>query len=285
MAFTVVGGVGYDSIDRSNPDPSSTRYADNDETSYRIELRKSMHETINGSFSYTYSDRESDILRYSAYNQEDWVAPLHMADRERDKYKLRLDWVPISPLSMQFIYEYSDDEYDLGAASQGVTEGTTSLISLDASYRINDDWTVNGWISRDETEYDRNQGSSLNPWYSNLEYKGDAIGLGVRGIVNWVHKVGADLQYGKDEASYGIIDTASLPADLPDTNYRYWRYSLYGEYVLDSNSGIRADYVYHQYKNDEWAWNDWVYQDGTTVDLANDEDVHFIGVSFYHRWR
>ncbi len=291
MGFTLVGGLGLDTINRSNPDPSATRYADNDETSYRLELRKSMHATLNGSFSYTYSDRESDDIRYSGNPADDWVAPLHMADRKRDNYKLLLDWMPVSPLSVQFLYQYSDDEYDLGLADFGVSDGKTSLISLDASYRINDDWTVNGWVSRDETEYDRRQGSPsgsgglVNPWSSQLDYKGDAVGLGVRGLVNWVHRVGANLQYGKDKAEYGINDPLGSGTDLPDTHYRYWRYHLFGEYVLDDFSGIRADYVYNKYKNDEWAWNDWVYADGTTVDLADDEDVHFIGVSFYYKWR
>lgn len=290
LGLTVIGGVGFDSIDRSHPDPSATRYADNDETSYRVELRKSMHETLNGSLSYTYSERDSDNLRFSGNPPEDWVAPVHMSDRKRDKYKVRLDWAPTNPLSLQFVYEYSDDDYDLGQADFGVKSGRTELISLDVAYRVNEDWMINAWVSRDESEYDRDQGSPsgsgglVNPWSSNLEYKGDAIGLGVRGLVAWQHRVGADLQYAQDEANYGINDPGGSP-DLPDTEYKYWRAHLFGEYMVDDFSGFRADYIYINYDNNEWAWNDWIYADGTTVNLEENEDIHFIGLSYYYKWR
>jgi MtrB/PioB family decaheme-associated outer membrane protein len=278
MGFKVIGGFAWDDIERSRPPLSSTLYADNTTENYRIELRRSMDETLNGSLSYTYSDREIDNAQRSGYNQADWIAVFSMSDRERDQYKLLLDWVPSEPLSIQFRYEYADDEYDLGVASYGRQEGSTELVSLDASYQLSEDWTLTGWITRDEQEFKQFTGGD---WTSDITYTGNSAGLGLRGLVGWVHTVGAELEYSKDESSYAI----DVDDDLPDIEYEYLRFNLYGNYVLDDNSGIRADWIYTKFENDEWAWDGFTYVDGTTVTVPDDEDVNFIGVSFYHRWR
>jgi MtrB/PioB family decaheme-associated outer membrane protein len=286
QGFSVVAGVARDDIERSRPDARSTLYADNTTDSYRLELRRGMSETLNGSLSYTYSDREAERLDRSGFDPEDWVAPVYLADRERDEYKLRLDWAVAAPLNLTFLYQYTDDEYDLGLASSGVQEGNTELVSLDASYRVNEDWTVTAWISRDKSQFEQlvgspNGGGTFPRATSDIAYRGNSIGLGVRGLVAWQHPVGADLQYGKDKSNYRI----DLADDLPEIEYRYLRAHLFGEYVLDENSGLRADYIYTNYDNNEWAWNDWIYADDTTVELEENEDIHFIGLSYYYKWR
>jgi hypothetical protein len=286
QGFSVVAGVARDDIERSRPDARSTLFADNTTDSYRIELRRSMDETLNGSLSYTFSDREAERLDRSGFAPEDWVAPVNLADRERDEYKLRLDWAVAAPLNLTFLYQYSDDEYDLGLASSGVQEGNTELVSLDASYRVNEDWTVTAWISRDKSQFEQlvgspNGGGTFPRATSDIAYRGNSIGLGVRGLVAWQHPVGADLQYGKDKSNYRI----DLADDLPEIEYRYLRAHLFGEYVLDESSGLRADYIYTNFDNNEWAWNDWIYGDGTTVELEENEDIHFIGLSYYYKWR
>ena len=279
MGFDLIGGFEWHDIERSRPPETSTLYADNTTESYRIELRRSMNELLNGSFSYTFSDRESDDRQRSGFDPADWVAVSSMADRERDQYRLRLDWTPSQVLAVQFTFQYTDDEYDTGLAPYGVQEGNSKLASVDVSYRINDDWSVTGWLTRDQTTWEQFTGGA--DWTSDIEYTGNSAGLGLRGTVNWVHKVGADVQYSRDESRYAI-DVAD---DLPDVEYKYWRFNLWGNYVIDENSGLRADWIYTRYENDDWTWDEFQYADGTTVVLPDDEDVNFLGVRFYYKWR
>jgi MtrB/PioB family decaheme-associated outer membrane protein len=287
QGFTILGGLGYDEIERSAPDDPDNRivhYADNEETSYRLELRRGMSETLNGSFSYTFRDREADNVRNSEHTPNYAVLSTHMAELERDEYRLALDWMPVEPLAVQFIYQLTDDEYD-PVEEYGLQEGETELVSIDASYKINDDWTLHGWYTRNELEITNRVINGANEWNGAQKITGDAVGLGLKGIVNWQHHVGADITYGRDESEYSIDDDAGSADDLPDVKYKYWQFNLWGNYVLDENSGIRADWIYTKYDNDDWAWDGWDYLGGTTVNLEDDEDVNFVGVSFYHKWR
>jgi MtrB/PioB family decaheme-associated outer membrane protein len=287
QGFTVLGGLGYDEIERSAPEDRDNRvvhYADNEETSYRLELRRGMSETLNGSFSYTYRDREVDNIRNSEHTPNYAVLSTHMAERKRDEYRLTVDWMPAEALAVQFVYQLTDDEYD-PVEEYGINEGETELISIDASYNITDDWTLHGWYTRNELEATNRVIAGANEWNGTQTVTGDALGLGLKGLVGWQHPVGADLTYGRDISEYSISDDAGTADDLPDVEYKYWQFNLWGAYVLDENSGIRADWIYTKYENDDWAWDGWDYLGGTTVNLEDDEDVNFLGVSFYYKWR
>jgi MtrB/PioB family decaheme-associated outer membrane protein len=285
MGFKALGGLGWDEIERSAPPGRSVGYADNEESSYRLELRRSMSENLNGSFSYTYRDRDAENVRLSANTGVEMLSP-NMSDRKRDEWRFVVDWMPTEPLAVQFTYQLTDDEYDK-ISSYGLREGETELISLDANYVINEDWTLTGWVTRDSSSilYDTFGNGGNGDWTGDVEYEGDSIGLGLRGLVAFQHHVGADVTYGKDKSKYGLQNVPVGTEPVPDVEYEYTRLNLWGEYVLNEFSGIRADWVYTKYENDEWAWNDWVYADGTTVSIEDDEDVNFVGVSFYYKWR
>ena len=66
---------------------------------------------------------------------------------------------------------------------------------------------------------------------------------------------------------------------------------LKGSYALNKASGVRLMYVYDRFKTDDWYWTvypagtTYAYADGTSVTEDPDQEVHFIGVSYYHRFR
>jgi MtrB/PioB family decaheme-associated outer membrane protein len=277
MGFKALGALGWDAMDRSAPPERSVSYADSEETSYRAEIRRSMSETLNGSFSYTYRDRDAENIRESEPSNDGVrIVPPNMSDRKRDEWRFVLDWMPSEPMAVQFTYQLTDDEYDR-ISMYGPIEGETELISLDASLMINEDWTVNGWIARDTSSIVNStcihptsrqtcvQDPGYIDWTSDVEYVGDSVGLGLRGLVAFQHHVGADVTYGKDKSKYGLRNVPAGTEPIPDIEYEYTRFNLWGEYVLNEFSGIRADWVYTKFENDEWAWNDWEYADGTTV--------------------
>ena len=59
---------------------------------------------------------------------------------------------------------------------------------------------------------------------------------------------------------------------------------LYGKYALDKKSGVRVDYIYDNYKTDDWTWSSWIYSDGTTVLQDPNQKVNFVGVSYYYKF-
>ena len=72
-------------------------------------------------------------------------------------------------------------------------------------------------------------------------------------------------------------------SSLPTIEYKLTTLTLFGEYALDEQQGLRVDYRYEQIKNNDWSWNNYTDYAGTTVTQLADESNHFIGVSYFYR--
>ena len=114
--FRLTGGVDVEEKKRNTSPVRIVSYRETtEEMSYRVELRRSMSETFTGAISYVYSDRDgSPFLTTTVINGapgSNLIAPLHLADRERDKVRFSSNWTPIDPLTIQFFVDYADDRY------------------------------------------------------------------------------------------------------------------------------------------------------------------------------
>jgi hypothetical protein len=143
--------------------------AKTDESTWRLQLRRAMSETINGSVAYLSSKRrgsswmtpETELVAGNLLSPGGgvapyvdvtattvpWTNPFAFADRNRNKWRLMADWAPVDKVSLQFNYENSKDDY--AAANAGLQKGTGQLFSMDANVALNDNWQVNGWASHD----------------------------------------------------------------------------------------------------------------------------------------
>ena len=123
MAFSLTGGLEYVEKKRNSPPVRSVDFREKtDETSYKAELRRSVAETVTGAVSYVHSVRRgSDWLpnfgNQTTVSTGDLIAPLHLADRDRDLVRLVLNWMPTEPLSLNFRVDAAQDDY----ASRGFT--------------------------------------------------------------------------------------------------------------------------------------------------------------------
>lgn len=296
MGFRVLGGLEHEIKERNVPyywlggslASVSTREK-TEETTYRLQMRRSLAETVNGALSYAHSNRGgSDYVNTVVNNGttgSNLMAPLHLADRERDKWRALVDWLPVQKLSLQFMAEDVQDDYS--GRTYGPRSGSAQNYSIDASYAVSDEWETTAWVSRNETDSEQTlQTSAAQPWASALGNVGDAIGLGVRGNPVGKVEVGGDLQYTTDRGTYNVtspspITGVTLP---PDTQYRQTRLKLYASYPLKKNAGVRVDYAYERWQIDDWTWTNWTFLDGTRVIDDPTQTVHFIGVSGYYRW-
>lgn len=276
-----------------------------DETSYRLELRRSMSETVTGAVAYITSNRTGSDFQTTTMTTgavgSNLIAPLHLADRDRDKVRTTINWNPTEPLTLQFMVDNAHDEYS-GRTSQdlGPRSGKAQFYSIDASYTFSEAWQATGWFSHNDNRIDQatcvsasNSGvcpaTAANPvWEAKLRNRGDAVGLGLRGKVTSKVEVGTDVQYMTLEDEFGqqpITPTSATIASLPDIRTKLTTVKLYTRYTLQKNSAVRFDYVYDRFRTNDWTWSNFTYSDGTTVSQQPKQIVHFIGVSYYYRWQ
>jgi MtrB/PioB family decaheme-associated outer membrane protein len=307
MRFHLIGGVEHDRRKRNTSVVRSVSHRDEtEENTYRIGLRRMLGETVNGAIAYERSERSgSDWLNNILGNGtpgSNLIHPVHLADRDRDKVRLSLDWMPIDPLSVTFVGEVANDDYS--GRTLGVREGRARFLSLDAAYRLSEAWTATAWASRSDTRVEQvtcNGAPASNPanvcpvagtsglWEARLRNLGDAIGVGLRGKPTSVLETGADVVFTSDRGEFRQTaltgGVAAVTPTIPDVNYDRISLSLHGAYALSKASGVRLLYIFDRFKTDDWYWTNFVYGDGTTVRQDPDQKVHFIGLSYYFRFQ
>jgi MtrB/PioB family decaheme-associated outer membrane protein len=287
--------------------------AELDETTVRLEARRSLAETLNGRIAYLHSKRDGSEFSLTNELQSDLINPIHIADRDRDKVKLMLDWTPLQPLTLTFNVEYARDEYGHSdSRPYGLREGTAAVYSIDASYAISENWQLSAWYTRDQTKANQvaqrnaNSGAAEAVKDANLEDVGDTLGLGLRGVVLAKLRAGLDLLYSKNVNRYpeslaltgaGTLFPSSggvsAVGPLPDITNKLMRVNLHAVYALQKNSDLRVDYIYERWQTDDWSWlfadgTPFTYgttTDGTQVVQAPKQTANFIGARYIYRFQ
>ncbi|MCB1956206.1 MAG: MtrB/PioB family decaheme-associated outer membrane protein [Rhodocyclaceae bacterium] len=311
MRFRVIGGVDVKQQDRSAPTLVEERYVpyrtEVDETTLRLQLRRSMSETLNGAVTFLHSKRDGNTY-IAPHDPEifDTINPLHIADRTRDKVRLSLDWSPTEVFGVQFNVESAKDDYDHDSERPyGLQDGSARLISLDARYALSDDWQLTGYVSHDETEanqlagrWPRNAASPVPDMVKDAELrdKGDSVGIGVRGAIGERVKLGGDVQWTRTTSSYDEATDparAATEAPLEDIENKLTRVSMFARYDVAKNREVRLDLVHERWETDDWSWSfadgsPFTYgttTDGTTVFVQPKQTSSFVGVRYIVRFQ
>jgi MtrB/PioB family decaheme-associated outer membrane protein len=277
-----------------------------EEMAYRVELRRSMSETLTGAISYVYSDRDGSPFQTTTVTAgtpgSNLIAPLHLADRKRDKVRFSSNWTPLEPLNIQFFVDYSNDKYSgRDGSGLGPRSGRAENYSVDASYRFSDKWQGNVWFNYNDTKAEQVTceaavavtgcpATAADPVYrANLRNQSESFGVGLRGQPSVQWGVGADLVYSNIKDKYGQSavspTTSTVPQPLPDVSTRLTRFTLFTKYALQKNSGLRFEYIYDSYRSNDWTWTTFTYTDGTTVRERPKENVNYLGVSYFYRFQ
>ena len=286
------------------------------ETTLYIQGRRSLSETLNGSIRYAHSKRDGPEFTATNEAQSELINPIHIADRDRDKFRLMLDWMPVAALTLTFNAEYAKDEYGhTDTRPYGLRDGTATLYSIDAAYTVNENWQMNAWYSQDNAKANQfgqrnaNNGAAEAVKEANLEDIGDTFGAGVKGVLGPRLKAGLDMVYAKNVNKYpetitltgagGVFPTASgvTGAPLPDIENKMTRLKLYATYALQKSSEVRFDYIYEVWKTNDWTWmfadgspftyngNNTTPTDGTRVLQDPKQTANFFGVRYIHRFQ
>ncbi|MCU0988968.1 MAG: MtrB/PioB family decaheme-associated outer membrane protein [Xanthomonadales bacterium] len=310
-----LAGVGWTSVDRGSFTQSasytgvSALREETDETSWWIEVRRSMTETISGSLRYTGASRDgSDWLApasggvglVTVSNPEGQLGPNAiymptMADRDRSAVRLLLNWMATDALSVQFAIDWGRDSYK--APTQfALQDSDFDLYSIDVSYALSDAWSLNGFVSVGSQTLNqaRPQGYVLAFDESSLN-----AGIGFTGRVSERLRLGGTLSYVSNEdkyqqsvgASTSVGNAALLAATggLPDVVFRRMDLRLFGTYAFSDRSTFRADASYQRLTYEDWGWafggTPFLYSDNSTVYLQPNQNVGYVGVSYIYSWK
>lgn len=294
--YSVTGGLDYLHRERdfdSAIDPTTEFFSPYrtkvNETTYRLGVRRGLSATLNGSLTYSHGKRDgsSYIDGETGWNN---ITPIHIADRDRDMWRLMLDWVPNEAVGVQFTYSDASDDYPDSATQQGgLRNADATMWALDADYAINDDWKLVGWYSHDTNESLQTGINGGVLYRAMLDSKGESIGLGLRGQPTENLEVGFNVQWTKTTGSYQQNTTTALPGGTiapPDIENKLGRLNLYGSYRVDKHSSVRVDLIREEWKTNDWTWT---YNDGTSFSYVNgntqivnpaDQTANFVGVRY-----
>lgn len=297
-----------------------------DETTWRLELRRSMSETLNGSLAYLYSQRTgSSYLKVAgpgnsitngiaAPGPSNMINPINIVDRDRNKLRFALDWMPFESLSFQFNVEEGRDRYDHGNdRPYGLEEGKNRLYAFDVSYTLSEKWKFNAWYSFDQSQAKQSNSRANNGGATavlrkdyDLQDTGNSVGFGVRGEATSRLKLGGDLQWSRNVSRYdqyltrlsaGTIVPANFTSDLADIENKLIRLSLFSAYSLDKHSDVRIDFIHERWQTDDWSWmyangTPFVYgglaaghTDGTTVTANPRQTSTFVGLRYIYKFQ
>jgi MtrB/PioB family decaheme-associated outer membrane protein len=312
-------GADYEAIDRGTftatsaaPGISALRQI-TDETTVHVELRRRMADDLSGSITLSSARRSgSNWLKDNngvglteAINPADPATGLpasaifmpNLADRQRDKVKLFADWQPSDKLNLQFGIEGGKDKFTT-PSNYGLQNARMNQFSVDGSYALSDDWSLNGNVFRGVQSFNQ-----LRPAGALMAYEDTNLGaaIGATGKASAKLNVGANLSYTKDRNVYAqpvsgldsfagadSIALLSATGGLPDVVFSQIALKLFGKYALEQKgASVRVDFVHQRNALNDWAWGyngvPFAYSDGSTVMQKPTQSVSFIGVTYIYQ--
>jgi MtrB/PioB family decaheme-associated outer membrane protein len=280
-----------------------------DETTLRLQLRRSLSQTVNGSIAYLHSMRDGSDYTLTNETESDEINPIHIADRDRDRLRVMVDWMATEALTMTFNAEGAIDKYDFNTARPyGLREGTAANFSFDMAYSFADQWQLTAFYARDNTKAtqvgQRAPTGTAAPAEKDAELEdiGDTLGAGLRGTLMPRLRVGADVLYVKNVNKYpesvtltgaGTLYPAGITGPLPDIKNELTRLKLHAIWALQKGSDIRVDYIHERWQTDDWSWlfaNGSTFTYGTTTDgtqvTQNPKQVaDYLGIRYIYRFQ
>lgn len=293
-AYRLAAGLDYENKKRTMAGVRIVGYrAETDETSLRLEVKRSLADSLSGVIGYVVSNRNGADYRTlvnssgGPYNAGGWLQPVYIADRDRQKLKLMADWSPTDALSVQFLIEDARDRYtDRNVTPQdvGLRSGDAQLYSVDVSYALSERWQLTGYASSFTTRIEQATYNNANLgqyWSAALKSAATHYGFGIKGrLARW--DLAADLIWAGDHNRYALAGAAS---PLPDIDWKQTTFKLAAGYAYDVNTRLRFEYVHDRRKTNDWTWASYTYSDGTWLEQKPLEKVHFLGFALDYRFR
>jgi MtrB/PioB family decaheme-associated outer membrane protein len=308
-------GWGFNSIDRGSYTPTASYVGvsalreDTDETSWWLQVRRSLTESLAGMLSYTRSTRDGsnwlapaaggvglvDVSDPASQLGPNAIYAPTLADRDRDRVRFLLTWAATDALSVQLAADYGKDSYN--APTQfALQDSKLQLYTLDVNYTLSEDWSLNGYLSTGSQQINQARPGGYVLAFDDQSFN---AGLGFAGKLGKAWQVGGNFSYLSNVDEYaqtigvnpnpGNAELLATAGGLPDVEFRRTEVKLFGAYALSERSTLRADAVYQRYFYNDWTYNysgtPFLYSDNTTLYLQPTQNVGYLGVSYVYTWK
>ncbi|MEO8103753.1 MAG: MtrB/PioB family decaheme-associated outer membrane protein [Betaproteobacteria bacterium] len=227
-----------------------------------------------------------------------------LADRDRQRSRLLLGFMPDAAVSLQARLDVNRDRYP--HSPYGVTDASNWSASADLGYVFSDDASATLFYAfEDQRSRERSRqvtnsvvaGSADADWFNQLTDRTSSIGAGLRyqGLLGGRLQLSADAiaVRGRTPISTSVgagVPAAQNPATaLPDLSARSDHLNLTARYAVDRRATLQASYFFRRLNSADWA-----YQQVAVATLANligtaqvppRYRVHGIGVSYQYTFR
>jgi MtrB/PioB family decaheme-associated outer membrane protein len=263
--YRLTGGIDYSSLERTVPEDIKEEKTagltalreKNTEYGYRLELMKSVSETLTGRLSYAHSERRGSnwtslstldpatpgisaanlalINTYcngiACYGQKlpdtsivalssTVIFPMQMTDVDRDKWKLMVSWTPSDRLALQFMFEDGKEKTQAPANTIAGPKGWRDYDKM--LYSIDASYALSDkWKLTGYAMRAENATVHINHstgYIGDLKTKSDAYGLGVTGNVSDRFQIGANVAHYSDVNQYAFDAAPSATGAPPSAN-------------------------------------------------------------------
>lgn len=237
------------------------------ENTLRLQYRNNVLDNVTGRIGYDRSSRNaSSYGRSFGFYNADLLTRFHMTDRERDKLRSSVTWQATDAFELTAGYDWNKDRYSLGRNVRGFNDlgldsTKSTVINLDAAYRVSDKVSLNGFYTEEDISSFQ-KGNGVNPatpfivnplanWTAEGKDKVRTFGLGAKAAELMAGKLdlGADYTNSRAASPYALAVssnlamnaaavTANAPVGFPDTFSNSQMLRLTAKYKLDKTSAL-----------------------------------------------
>ncbi|MDH3940521.1 MAG: MtrB/PioB family outer membrane beta-barrel protein, partial [Xanthomonadales bacterium] len=309
--FSLKGGVEWNDYSRDYAEVE-----DSNEWAWLAGARLASWENLSASIDYRHSDRDVDeyignlpfqqsylpgVLPEDAFQNHPWQRKYNQTDRNRDEWRLRVDWFPTRDFNIGVTGSHWTDDY--GEGHFGLNEAKAHSWSLDFGYRPVEKISLSVFYTHEnwDSSQSNRQIYSFDPetifledrnWYADsgddvdtLNFHAGFEQLGARENLTF----GIDYTYSYVESQIHVtggdfIETAPLPA--LKNKLKTW--VIYGQMDINERSAVTLRAESGKLNVDDFAL-DHVTQDTLTNILTlgqptQDYDLWLISASWKYRF-
>jgi len=304
---SIKGGVEWNDYSRT--------YAEVEDSNEWAWLATSIHD-FSTSLDYRHSDRDIDeyvgnqpfqeshlpnVLPEDAWQNHPWQRKYNQTDRERDEWRFRLDWFPVSEFNIGVTGSTWKDDYDAGAF--GLNRAEANSWTLDFGYHPADKVFLSAFYTRENWKADQSnrQIFSFDPgtayredrdWWAdtrdqvdtmNFHAGFDKLGQSERFSFGLDYTL-SNVESRIDVTGAGFITTAPLPA----LKNKLRTFVIYGQMDINERSAIELRAESGKLTVDDFALDnvtqDTLFSVLTLGQPTQDYDLWLISASWSYRF-
>jgi len=176
----------------------------------------------------------------------------HLADRQRNRLQLDLDFFPLPELTMAVSLSSSRDDY--ARSLIGLRESQDQTMSLDLGWSASEQIRLHGFANHDEIESQMASAEGVDGklWSGTTRDRFLTVGAGIDYAPAPRYRVGFDLVRAESRGDIRTV-SGSLGGAFPSLETELWNAYIHVAYDLSARWAAKARLEYEAYDSSDWA--------------------------------